>query len=124
MARAVLWLPGTIALAMLAVHWAQLGAARDDGVATIVDLYRASRASLPDSGYVAFVGTSPDPTDAARVRFIAQYALTPLVLVDSATMAPAAVTGPAAPQSVDRVMEAAGLSLVAVAPGGVRVYRR
>jgi len=109
---------------MLAVHAAGLPAPREDGAAAVLALYRSARASLPGTGPVAFVPTATDSTDAAAMRALAQFALVPMVLVDDPAAAPVAITGPAASDRVDAAMAAAGLALVTVSPGGVRVYRR
>jgi len=73
---------------------------------------------------VAFVPTNTDSADAGAIRFLAQYALVAMVLVDDPAAAPAAITGPAASDRIDDEMAAGGLTLVTVFPGGVRVYRR
>jgi len=90
----------------------------------VLALYDGVRSSLPVRGHVLYVATAPNPTDAQAMRFMAQEALVPLVMVDDVTAADAAVTGPAASPTIDTSMVNAGLTLVAVAPGGVRVYRR
>jgi hypothetical protein len=113
-----------VAVSMLAVHAAGLGTARGDGSASMLSLYRSAKPALPERGYVAFVPTDADPVAGGATRFLAQYALAPLVLVDDIASAPAAITGPAAGESVDRMLVERGLSLDFVLSGGIRVYRR
>ena len=113
-----------LAVSMLAIHTVGLGTARGDGSAAMLSLYRSAKPALPASGFVAFVPTDADPVAGSATRFLAQYALAPLVLVDDIASAPAAITGPAAGESVDRTLVERGLSLDVVLSGGIRVYRR
>ncbi len=122
--RGFLWVVLVVAVSMLAVHAVGLGTARGDGTASVLELYRSARPALPESGYVAFVPTETDPVAGGATRFLAQYALAPLVLVDDTASAPVAITGPAAAEGLDRTLAERGLSLRAVVSGGIRVYRR
>jgi hypothetical protein len=124
MARGFIWVVVAIAVSMLAVHAASLGSARRDGATSVLALYRSARPSLPASGYVAFMPTETDPIDSSATRFLAQYALAPLVLVDDLASVTDAITGPAAAENLDRTLAEQGLVLRAVAAGGIRVYRR
>jgi hypothetical protein len=122
--RGFVWAVVAVAVSMLAAHAASLGIARPDGTISVLSLYRSARPALPASGYVAFVPTENDPVGGGATRFLAQYALAPIVLVDDVADVAAAITGPAAPESLDRTLAERGLSLHAVESGGVRVYRR
>ena len=124
MARGFIWVVVAVAVAMLAVHAASLGSARRDGTTSVLALYRSARPSLPASGYVAFMPTETDPIGSSATRFLAQYALAPLVLVDNLASVTDAITGPAASANLDHTLAEQGLVLRAVAAGGIRVYRR
>jgi hypothetical protein len=124
MARGLIWVVLAIAVSMLAVRAATLGTAQSDGTTSVLALYRSARPTLPASGYVAFLPTETDPTGSSATRFLAQYALAPIVLVDDIASVTDAITGPAAAESLDRTLAERGLVLRAVSAGGIRVYRR
>jgi hypothetical protein len=110
--------------AALGLHAVTLPRRHADGIAPVFALYRSVRLSLPGTGPVGFVPTTPDPTASAEMRFVVQYALAPLVVVDDVSTAPVVITGPAAPAAIDGELGRSGLVLERVMAGGVRVYRR
>ncbi len=97
---------------------------RPDGTDHVVSLYRAARSSLPARGTVAFIQSTTDSASAAELRFLAQYALVPLVLTSDTTAARVLVTSPQFSDARDETLRAAGWRSTAVSHGGIRIYER
>jgi hypothetical protein len=118
-----LWL-ALIAAAIVMTMWAALSSTAPDDTGALVSSYGSFARDLPDSGRVGFLRTQADSTAAARQLFVAQYALSPRLLVEDSLGVELIVSGPAAGAAADQRMAREGFALVREGPAGIRLYRR
>lgn len=115
---------GALVISASARYGMSLATASADGSAHVLSLYRAARPSLPARGRVVFLQTPADDAAGAEMRFLAQLALTPLVLTSDAHGARVAISTPNFPADSDAAVQAAGWRSVALLHGGIRIYER
>jgi hypothetical protein len=115
---------GIIGLLILGWSALSLPPARPDTVDQLMTAFRAAGPHLPARGTVGYVGPSAPTVSDGEIRYIAQYALAPRLLVDDLANQAVAIAPPALDARRSAEIIAQGWTAGPALDGGVRVYRR
>lgn len=122
--RSFLVLIGLWGLAVLDWRGLSLPAAKQDAVGQLMEAFRESSPLIPENGTLGYVAPSEPSVSDGEIRFIAQFALAPRVLLDDLTNQRVAISPPSLDSARHAAMLASGWTASAFLPHGVRVYHR
>ena len=120
----VMSLVGAWGLAVLSWYGFSLPRANQDAVGQLKEAFSESKPLIPISGTLGYVSSSAPSVSDGEIRFIAQYALAPRVLLDDLTNQHVAIAPPSLDSARHAAMLASGWTDSTLLPHGVRVYRR
>lgn len=115
---------GIYGLAVLNWQGYNLPDPRPDAVAHLMAAFGGAIEFLPTSGTIGYVGPQDPTVSDGEVRFIAQYALAPRLIVDDLSDQRAAISRPGLASEVHQAMLTQGWVVTRELPGGIRIYRR